>query len=200
MPIKDKSIILRIYLLFGLCFIIGIGIMLQLFNIQISYGEYYRERALKNAYREFVIEADRGNIYDANQDLLAISVPKFDIRFDALTIEKDTFETYVRPLAKSLSGYFQKPESYYTNLLRSARAKKNRYLLIAKDLDYYDLQQIKSFPLSKKGPYRGGIIVEQNTKREYPMGKVAERTVGYDRADAKAGLEGEFTHYLKGKN
>lgn len=200
MPIKDKTIILRIYMFFGICLLIGVGILVQLFNIQISDGEYYRERALKSAYKEFVIEADRGNIYDTNQDLLAISVPKFNIRFDALTVEKDTFETYVQSLAQSLSRYFQKPEAYYTNLLRSARAKKNRYLLIANDLDYYDLQHIKTFPLFKKGPYRGGIIVEQNTRREYPMGKVAERTVGYDRPDAKAGLEGEFSHYLKGKN
>ena len=41
--------------------------------------------------------------------------------------------------------------------------------------------KIKSFPLFNKGAYRGGIITEQKTIREHPIGLVAERTIGYER-------------------
>ena len=65
--------------------------------------------------------------------------------------------------------------------------------------------RIKSFPLFKLGAYKGGIIVEQETVREHPIGKIAERTIGYERIDHNgntriAGIEGAFADYLNGKD
>src|SRR5690606_16861712 len=59
-------------------------------------------------------------------------------------------------------------------------------------------------PLFNMNPYRGGIIVEQKTKREHPLGKIAERSVGYERIDenghiTRVGLEGAFGDYLRGQ-
>lgn len=45
------------------------------------------------------------------------------------------------------------------------------------------------------GPYKGGFIVEQDIKREHPLGKVGRRTVGYN----NVGLEGAFNEQLEGK-
>jgi cell division protein FtsI (penicillin-binding protein 3) len=65
--------------------------------------------------------------------------------------------------------------------------------------------KIKSFPLFNKGAYRGGIITEQKTVREHPIGLVAERTIGYERIrpngtpDGK-GIEWAFRDYLNGKD
>ena len=63
---------------------------------------------------------------------------------------------------------------------------------------------IKDFPLFNMGPYRGGLIVDQKTVREHPLGKIAERSVGYERFDengyaTRVGLEGAFGQYLRGK-
>src|SRR5699024_788631 len=59
-------------------------------------------------------------------------------------------------------------------------------------------------PLFNKGPYRGGIIVEQRTVREHPIGKIAERTVGIEAFDRpghyEVGLEGFFNELLTGKD
>ena len=53
-------------------------------------------------------------------------------------------------------------------------------------------------------PYKGGMIVEQKTVREHPIGKIAERTIGYDRIDEgivkRVGIEGAFGKYLNGKD
>jgi cell division protein FtsI (penicillin-binding protein 3) len=55
------------------------------------------------------------------------------------------------------------------------------------------------------GAYKGGIIIEQETVREHPIGKIAERTVGYERTtesgsfDGK-GIEWAFRKYLNGKD
>ena len=49
------------------------------------------------------------------------------------------------------------------------------------------------------------MIIESKIKREYPLGKVAERTIGYERVDDKGnyrgvGLEHAYGKFLRGKN
>jgi len=65
--------------------------------------------------------------------------------------------------------------------------------------------KIKGFPLFNKGTFRGGIITEQKTVREHPIGKIAERTIGYERLNADGsfngkGIEYAFKKYLDGSN
>ena len=98
----------------------------------------------------------------------------------------ETFEKNVGALADSLATVLTKPSSYYQNELRKARANNNRYYLISRNLSYTDYIKIKNFPLFKLGAYKGGIIVEQKTVREHPIGKIAERTIGYERKFSNA--------------
>ena len=89
-------------------------------------------------------------------------------------------------------------------LLKNARDSKNRYLLIARNLGYNDHVKIKNFSLLKLGSFKGGLIIEQKTKRDYPMGGVAQRTIGYERKDdqgniTRPGIDGAFgSKYLQG--
>jgi len=54
------------------------------------------------------------------------------------------------------------------------------------------------------GAFSGGLIVEQTTKREHPMGGIAQRTIGYERIDedgnvTRPGIDGAFgVKYLRG--
>jgi len=50
-------------------------------------------------------------------------------------------------------------------------------------LSYTEYIRVKSFPLFNLGAYKGGLITEQRTVREHPIGVIAERTIGYDRID-----------------
>jgi cell division protein FtsI (penicillin-binding protein 3) len=184
-------------------FIFAILIAVKLIDIQFIEGDKYRELALKNTTKNFTIPANRGNVYSDDGSLLATSVPKYDIRFDAVTVSLENFNTNLVPLSKELSKLFGKPDSYYQNIFRKARANKNRYMLVAKNLGYSDYIKVKNMPLFKLGPYKGGIIVSQRTVREHPIGNIAQRTVGneaFDRPGYYAvGLEGAFNELLKGK-
>ncbi len=185
-------------------FVFAIIIAVKLINLQFVDGEKYRELAEKNTTRNFVIPASRGNVYADDGSLLATSVPKYDIRFDAVTVSSSDFNKYLPGLSVELSKMFGKSASYHQNKLRKARANKNRFLLIAKNLGYSDYIRIKSFPLFNLGPYQGGFITEQRTVREHPIGKIAERTIGHEQKDKpgtySVGLEGAFHEYLQGKN
>ena len=204
MATEDKNILNRLYIIAGCMFVFAFAVAFKLVNIQFAEGEKYRELAQKNTTKNFEISANRGNVYADDGSLLATSVPKYEIRFDAVTVSKEDFNEQLVPLSKELSKMFGRPASYYQQRLRKARADKNRYLLIAKNLGYSDYIKVKSFPLFNKGPYKGGFIMDQRTVREHPMGKIGERLVGSARQDEpgvyEVGFEGAFNQYLQGKN
>ncbi|MGV3459995.1 MAG: penicillin-binding protein [Flavobacterium sp.] len=205
MAVEDKNISFRMYILAAVIFIMAILITVKLTNIQWVQGDHYRQLAKERTVRDFVIPANKGNVYSADGSLLATSIPNYKIRFDALAPKAEDFKEYVKPLADSLSAMFGKPSGHYYNELRKARANKNRYFLVARDLSYTEYMRIKSFPLFRLGAYKGGIITEQRTVREHPIGRIAERTIGYERVDHKGenltvGIEGAFSKYLNGKD
>ncbi|GGD13681.1 penicillin-binding protein [Flavobacterium orientale] len=205
MEANDKHILYRMYLTAFVVLVLAIAIAVKLANIQIVEGDHYRKLALERTVKNFVIPANKGNIYSADGSLLATSIPNYKIRFDALAPTKDDFNENLQPLCDSLSTMLGKPSQFYKSELLKARSSKNRYYLIARSLSYTEYIRIKSFPLFNKGPYKGGIITEQRTIREHPIGLIAERTIGYERItpngnpDGK-GIEWAFKDYLNGND
>ncbi|WP_051209994.1 penicillin-binding protein [Gelidibacter mesophilus] len=185
-------------------FVFALAVVFKLLTIQMVQGDKYRDLAEKRTVKNVTIPANRGNVYASDGSLLATSIPKYDLRFDALTPTNKTFEKYLKPLSDSLSKYSGKSSGYYQKELRKARANKNRYFLLARNINYTDYTRIRNFPLLSLGAFRGGLIVEQTTKREHPMGDIAQRSIGYERTDkdghvARAGIDGAFGElYLRG--
>src|SRR5690606_26178463 len=75
---------------------------------------------------------------------------------------------------------------------------------IANKLSYIEYMQLKQFPLFNLGKYKGGLIVEQQYVREYPIGMIGHRTIGYERQNedgtiTRKGIEAAFTKDLTGK-
>jgi len=159
-------------------FVFAVAVVFKLFSIQFIQGDKYRDLAEKRTVKNVVIPANRGNVYASDGSLLATSVPKYDIRFDAVTPSNKNFTKHVKGLSDSLSVYFGKSSNEYQKTLSKARANKNRYFLLARNLSYTDYLRFRSFPLLKLGAFKGGLIVEQTTKREHPMGGIAQRTIG----------------------
>ena len=205
MAIEDKHTSYRIYIVAIVVFMMAIGIVVKLTNIQWVEGNYYRKLAKQRTVKNFVIPANKGNIYSSDGSLLATSIPNYNIRFDAVTPKSINFEKNIKGLSDSLSKLLGKPSSFFEKDLRKARANRNRYFLVARDLSFTQYMKIKSFPLFNLGANKGGIITEQFTVREHPIGKIAERTIGYERYDEKGlltrvGIEGAFGKYLNGKD
>ena len=180
MAVTEKNILNRLYFITGCMFIFMIGVIFKLFTIQFVQGDKYRELAEKRTIKNVVIPANRGNVYSSDGSLLATSIPKYDIRLDAITPTNFTFEKYLKPLSDSLSKFSGKPSSYYQNEIRKARANKNRYFLLARNIGYSDYARVRNFPLLNLGAFKGGLIVEQTTKREHPMAGNGELLVPGD--------------------
>ncbi|MBD0832482.1 penicillin-binding protein [Aestuariibaculum sediminum] len=185
-------------------FVFGVAVLFKLFSIQFLQGEKYRALANTRVIKNVKIPANRGNVYSVNGNLLATSVPKYDVRIDLLTPTNQTFEAYLIPLCDSLSKYSGRSSSYYQKTLRKERANRNRFFLLARNVGYGDYIRLRNFPMLRLGAFKGGLIVEQTTKREHPMGAIAQRSIGYERFDddgnvTRAGIDGAFgVKYLRG--
>lgn len=205
MAIEEKNNSLRMYLVAAIMFVIAVLVVIKLTNIQWVDGPYYRELAKELTLKNFQIPANKGNIYSSDGSLLATSIPEYTVRFDAMAPNKNVFEENVSMLADSLAILLQKPSAEILTDLRRARSSQNRYLLIARKLSYTEYMKIKSFPIFNKGVFKGGLITEQKTVREHPIGKIAERTIGYERKNEDGtvngkGIEYAFKKYLNGSN
>ena len=204
MAVTEKNILNRLYFVAVCMFIFAIAIVVKICDIQFVHGDTYRDLAETRTVKNVTIPANRGNIYSADGSLLATSVPKYDIRIDALAPSDATFNKYLVSLSDSLSRYSGKSSSYYQNQLRKARANKNRYFLLARNIGYSDYARMRNFPMLNLGAFKGGLIVEQTTKREYPMGGIAQRSIGYERYDedgnvTRPGIDGAYgVQYLRG--
>ena len=200
MATEKKNILNRLYLLTGFMFLFALAIIYKLIDIQFIHGDLYRQEAEELTVKNFDIFANRGNVYTADGSLLATSVSKYDIRMDAVTVSDENFEKNIKGLSRSLAAMLGNSAGYYETYIRKARKEKNRYLYITKDLSYDEYLRIKDFPIFNLGTYKGGFIAEQRTVREHPIGKMAERAVGYSDGRGHVGIEGNFDDILKGKN
>ena len=204
MAVTESNILNRLYFVAGIMFVFALAVVFKLFSIQFIQGDRYRDLAEKRTVKNVVIPSNRGNVYSSDGSLLATSIPKYDIRLDALTPSTKTFEKYLKSLCDSLSNYTGKASSVYQNDIRKARTNKNRYFLLVRNIGYSDYIRLRNFPMLNLGAFKGGLIVEQTTKREHPMGGIAQRTIGYERKDdqgnvTRPGIDGAFgVKYLQG--
>ena len=187
-----------LFLLFSF-FLIGKIFYLQ--NLEVDENTRSTIEAVKN----IEVEPSRGNIYSDNGELIVSTVIKYELRWDSKTPSLKVFDDYILDLSRELSLYFDKTQEYFFNYLNNARDNNNRYLLIGKNLSISDVNNIKSFPIFNRGIYKGGLIINEHYKRQSHLGKIAERTIGYEKVDElgnymRIGLEGAYSEYLSGKS
>ncbi len=176
-----------------------LAIIVRLTNIQYVDGDKYRALSEQLTLRNDTIFANRGNVFSSDGSLLATSMSQYEIRMDAFTIDGQVFEKNIRSLSTELSKMLGNTSAHWERKIRKARNTRNRYLFITRKLGYNDYLKIKSFPIFSLGMYKGGFIAEQSTVRAHPLGKVAERTIGYDDYRGAPGIEGAYRSYLRGK-
>src|SRR5690554_180993 len=196
----------NVYYVFLGMVLVSMLVLWKLSVIQFRDGEKWRSQADSLMIRDEVVAANRGNVYSAGGSLLATSIPKYNIFFDPTTSSDENFEKYIKPLSDSLAKMLGKKTSgQYEANFRRLRSNKKSYTPIVNRLSYTEYIRIKSFPLFNLGKFRGGLIVDQIQVREFPMGMIANRTIGYERVDSEGyktrkGIEGAFSDYLTGKD
>ena len=202
---NNSTITNRIYIVALVIFLLAIAIIVKLTNIQWVHGNYYRKLAKQNTIKTFVVPANKGSIYSSDGSLLAISIPEYTIAFNATIPSDKNFNEKVDSLSTSLSKLFGKSKSHYYSILTKSKQLKRRYVVIQNKVNYSDYMLVKKMPLFNLGSYKSGLIADLHTIRAYPLGNIAQRTIGYTSIDnngnsLSVGIEGSYDNYLNGKD
>ena len=196
-----KDILWRLRLLYAAICIFGLAILIKAFSIGVINREYWLSKKDKATIKLQPIEATRGNVYSSDGSFLATSIPIFDIRIDfRVPYLKKIFTKEVDSLALCLSQLFpEKSKEQYKLELKKEFRNKNGYYLLKKDIRFNDLKTLKTFPIFRKGRYKGGLVIEQKSRREMPFRQLASRTLGRYQVGLKPiGIEGAYNDYLSG--
>lgn len=175
---------------------------------QIFYLQTFRKETLKekaNTIKPQNIEAGRGDILDIKGRVLATSVPKYRILIDTdnENLPDSVFNADVDSLAICLANLFgDHTKEAYLEGLQKAKERKYRYYLLESSASFPDLQKLKSFPILRRGRFKGGLIVEEQYDRVSPHGQLALRTIGYtnESDNRKVGIEGAYDEFLSGRD
>ena len=161
------------------------------------------ELAEQRELRVRELEASRGNIFSADGNLMATSVPVFDIYFDSQTVDNDFFATNIDSLSRQLAKMFPKRNAaQWKDYMSKAKAEGKRYHPVAKNVPLKQFREVQKFAIFAKGSNKGGIIGEKKIRRARPYKELAGRMIGYvnESENLFVGIEGAYNDYLKGQN
>lgn len=204
---RRNELLIRAYLVMFAFVSLALVIMVRVAKVNVVEGDKWRKEGGKTV-KWMPVNADRGNIYSCDGDLLATSLMFFEIRMDFKVPSDELFDNGVDTLALMLSRHVMKDKSrseIKSMLLRKrADAKQGKPgssdVFLAKGLTYEDRELVRTFPIFRKGQFGGGLIIKKSTKRVKPFKSLASRAIGEDRENAsKIGLEGAFDKQLSGE-
>lgn len=204
MALKN-DILWRVAIVYILVVIVAALIGGKILYLQLFQGNAYEKKSKKMTLKTEKVEANRGDIKAAEaKKLLATSVPHYEIRVDFLSdgLNKSVISENIDELAIRLAHLFgDKTALQYKMDLMNARRNGNRFYLLKNWVSYDELEELKTFPIFKRGRYKGGFIALKKNKRIRPHGMLAARTIGYTTKGESGnvvGIEGAYDHLLRG--
>ena len=111
---KGRNDRIRYNIITILVYIIGIVLLVQLFNLQIIHGEEYRETSNTKLTRESMLEADRGDIKDNSGTILATVDAQYSVVLYKTKVNNETLNNTILKLLNILST---NGDSYVDNFL-----------------------------------------------------------------------------------
>lgn len=200
-----NELLVRVYVIFLAFALFAAIIIAKVVKTAVVEGDKWRAQGGKNI-KLIDVDGERGNIYCEDGNLLATSLPYFDIRVDLLTSKDADFNANINGLSKKLAEHFGKSSGEWKHQLVTARnlgkqksGTNARYYPLLNQVRKEQLDKLKTFPLFNLGRHKGGLMYERKTKRDRPFREMAKRTIGIHRHNAEmVGLEREYDLKLRG--
>ena len=101
---RDRNVKLRYNIVTAIIYMIGIILLLQLFNLQIVHGEEYREQSNTRLTRESTLEAARGNILDQSGNKLATTTLGYSLELYKTKIDNETLNNTLLRITQILEA------------------------------------------------------------------------------------------------
>ena len=191
---KRGGIVLTAFLL------IGVFLLINIFSLQYFSYIYYKNKVFDQITTSSLLKAERGNIYDANMNVLATTKTTWRIFISTKEIKtkskKDKVE-YGEIVARGLSEalnldygtlYDKISKSKVLDVTIKKSANEEEYNSVLKLIEEKGLQDL--------------IFTEAQSSRYYPGGTLAAHTIGFTGSDNQGlyGLEYYYNTTLSGKD
>ena len=191
---------------FVLMLIMGIGMFIVLFfklySLQITRHEELQSKAVSQQTRSSVVTANRGTIYDASGNILAISSTAETIFLspkeinDALNDEKNPVAWTKDILAGALAKILDISEE---GILKKMARSDSMYEVLKYRVDEDIADQVRQYINDNKVK---GVFLTTDAKRYYPYSDLAAQVIGFVGVDYTGlfGLEAEYDKELQGQS
>jgi cell division protein FtsI (penicillin-binding protein 3) len=198
---RKKELLVRVYILLSLFIVAAFCIVYRVVKINVVDGDKWRQK--NDIHMQWLpINADRGNVLADDGKLLATSLPLFDIHMDVTRASREVWRRDLDSLCYLLATHISRDlnRNQWRAKLQQARVERKQYVFLAKGLTLAEKEDLRTWPILRRGKMKGGLIIDRYTKREKPFKGLASRTIGEDRDNAiNVGLEGSFDKWLRGK-
>ena len=190
--IQTRSFVLMI--LMGV--VMFVLLFFRLFDLQITRHEELQGKAVNQQTRRTVVTANRGTIYDAGGNILAISSSAETIILSPLEIDNAVNDTKYpvswtkESLAAGLAEILGKDASAIRKRMDNV---KSQYEVIQLRADEDTAAKVRSYVDENK---IAGVHLVADTKRYYPYGSLAAQVIGFV-GDENTGLYGLEAYYEK---
>ena len=193
----------RTYLCYFLILIFGIAIIVKIIVVQTKDSKELQALAEKREYRVRTLEASRGNIFSSDGQLMATTIPVYDVFFDYKAVDSTLLANNIDSLCLQMSQLLPKrTPNQWKAFFAEGIAKKNRHYKIALNISQAELRKMQKFVIFRLGANRGGIIYEKKLRRNKPYKELASLMLGMANEEKGYyfGLEGAYNDYLKGQD
>ena len=196
--IQTRSFVLMI--LMGV--VMFVLLFFRLFDLQITRHEELQGKAVNQQTRRTVVTANRGTIYDAGGNILAISSSAETIILSPLEIDnavndtEDPVSWTKESLAAGLAEILGKDASAIRKRMDNV---KSQYEVIQLRADEDTAAKVRSYVDENK---IAGVHLVADTKRYYPYGSLAAQVIGFVGGENTGlyGLEAYYEKELEGQS
>lgn len=150
----------------------------------------------------------RGNILSCDGQLMASSLPQYNIFLDFVAMKEaktDTlFTEKIDSICQGLNAIFPERSAaeFHKHLMEGLEQGKRHWPIWGKRINYSTFSEVKKLPVFCLGKNKSGFHWDEHNARKQAYGSLAERTIGkmYGAKDsAQCGLELSYDSLLRGE-
>ena len=166
-------------------------LIVRLFQIQIIDSEEYQLQAAETQLQVTEISANRGAIYDANGNKLAMSITAWTVCVDPSSIKNDTQRELI---VSGLSEILGVSESY----VREKSERNTMYAEVKVKVEKSVVEEVTAF--ATNNGLTKCIFIREDVTRKYPYENFAASVIGFVNIDyiGSYGLEAYYDDILSG--
>lgn len=207
---EQRNTVWRFAIIFIIILLGFIAVIGKIIYIQTVERNEWMKVAEKQVPTYRSITANRGNILDCNGQLLASSMPQYNVYMDTRVpalhdnngkLFKEQIDTLCLDLACIIGDH--SAAEYKARITRAYQQGESRLKVCDNRINYLQRSELEKNNLLKMGKYKSGFLFEDQHRRIKPYGILASRTIGSiygEGGGGNSGLEKRFDEELRGED